>query len=576
MKKGKFIKQKLMDIGICFSGIFLLAFMVLIFGPAEIFFANYAEFKFVYGDFGGYMAIAAIAGSVIGAVILGCMPKIVRKVIMSVIFGISLAGYVQVMFINEGLDLLGMNPDGYTVNMGQAVVNIIIWSVFIIVFLVLAFLKYDIWKKIVAYGSVFLICIQAVALVSLTLTAEDSAYHRASEGTWFLSGEDQYTVSADKNIIVLVLDYFSNQYLEPVLEQYPDAIDCLNDFTYYNNADCAYFGTYPSLAHILSGSAIEPDISINEWTQKIWQTDRASDFYGGLQEAGYVANVYTPDKNMLCAMNGVEILEGTISNITNEGQNMEVNNRLLLKTMTKMSCYRFAPYILKPYAYTNVNEYADVVLPKNNQIYHNNHEFYEQLLEKGLTADKDSNYYIVQHLMGPHVYFTGEDGHLKEGATREETIKGCMVIVEEYLNQLKELGVYDDATIIVTADHGEPRESQVVFFMKQAGEKHDEMLVSSAPISLTDYQATIAQAAGIDSTVFGTPVTDIPEDMVRERTVWVRAYDESLPPVQRYLGEGTGSSNAYYGYKYTGDIEDLLKSYDEGPDIILPETDCYF
>lgn len=576
MKKSEGIKQKLMNFGICFIVIFLLAFMLLIFGPAEIFFANYAEFKFVYGDFGGYMSIIAIIGSVIGAVILGFMPEIIKKIVLSGIFGISLMGYVQVMFINKGLDLLGMNPEGYTVILGQAIVNAFIWFAFVLGFIVLAFRKYDIWKKVVVYGSGFLICIQAVALISLTLTAEDSAYHRASEGNWFLSGENQYKVSADKNVIVLVLDYFSNQYVDPVLEQYPDAFDCLNDFTYYNNADCAYFGTYPSLAHMLSGAPVEPDISINEWMEKIWQMDKVEDFYQSMQEAGYVTNVYTPDKNMLCAMNSVEILDGTISNITNEGQDLEVNNRLLLKTMTKMSCYRFFPYILKPYVYTNVDEYADVVLPRNNKIYHNNHEFYEQLLEQGLKTDKESNYYIMQHLMGPHLFETGPDGHFKEGATREETIKGCMVIVEEYLNQLKELGVYDDATIIVTADHGEPRESQIIFFMKQAGEKHDEMFISSAPISLTDYQATIAQAAGIDSTLFGTPVTDIPEDMDRERTVWVRTYDESLPPVQRYLGEGTGSSNAYYGYKYTGDINDLLKSYDEGPDIILPETDCYF
>lgn len=576
MKKGGLIKQKAADLGLGFLGCFLLAFMLLIFGPAEIFFANVAEFKFVYGEFAGRMASMAVIGSLIGAVIVACLPSMLRKLLLSVVFGVSIAGYAQVMFINEGLDLLGMNPDGYQVVIGQAVVNAIVWLVLIVLVMILAMWKDKIWKNVVAYGSVFLILIQAVALLSLAMTAEDGAYVREDEGNWFISGEDQYKVSANENIIVIVLDYFSNQYLEPALELYPDAIDCLKDFTYYDNTDCAYFGTYPSLAHFLSGNEPAPQISINEWTKNIWASDKTQGFYQALRDKNYVSNVYTPDKNMLCGMNGVEVLEGTFSNITNEGQDLVVNYELLTQTMTKMSCYRFFPYVLKPYVYTGVDEYADVVVPRENRIRHNNHDFYEGLTQTRLSVDEENNYYVVQHLMGPHVYETSADGWYKPDSTKEETIKGCMVIVEEYLNQLKALGVYDNATIIVTSDHGAPRDSQVVFFMKNPGETHDVMPVTSAPISLTDYQATIAQAAGINQIPYGLAVSDIPEDMERERTAWVRMYDDSLPAVMKYSGDDYGVSNAYFGFKYIGNINDLFETYDDGPDVVIPETDCFF
>lgn len=576
MKKGGFIKQKAADLGIGFLVCFLLAFMLLIFGPAEIFFANVAEFKFVYGEFAGRMALMAAVVSLIGAVIVACLPKIVRNVVLSLVFGVSIAGYAQVMFINEGLDLLGMNPEGYQVVTGQAVVNAIIWLVLIALVIILAIWKANIWKSVVAYGSVFLILIQAVALFSLAFSAEEGAYTRENEGDWYISGEDQYKVSANENIIVIVLDYFSNQYLEPTLAVYPDALDCLKDFTYYNNTDCAYFGTYPSLAHFLSGNEPVPQISINDWTKNIWASEKTQGFYQALRDQNYVSNIYTPDKSMLCGMNSVEVLEGTFSNITNEGQDLVVNFDLLTQTMTKMSCYRFFPYALKPYAYTGVDEYADVVVPRENRIRHNNHEFYEGLKQFGLSVDEESNYYIIQHLMGPHVYETSADGNHKGDSTKEETIKGCMVIVEAYLNQLKELGVYDNATIIVTSDHGAPRDSQVVFFMKNPGETHDEMPVSSAPISLTDYQATIAQAAGINQIPYGLAVSDIPEDMERERIAWVRMWDDSLPAVPKYTGEESGASNAYFGFKYTGDINDLFETYDDGPDVVVPETDCFF
>lgn len=178
--------------------------------------------------------------------------------------------------------------------------------------------------------------------------------------------------------------------------------------------------------------------------------------------------------------------------------------------------------------------------------------------------------------MGTHEYHTTQDGQYADNTSLEETAKGCMVIVGEYLNQLKELGVYDDATIIITSDHGGPRDSQVIFFMKNPHETHNEMPVSNAPIGLTEFQATIAQAAGIDYTPYGPAVGDISPTLPRERTVWVRFYDGTLPSIPRYLGEGTGQTNAYGGYVYSGDINDLFKKYDAGPDIIMPQIDSYF
>lgn len=568
-------KDIVMNFGLSFFVCFLFTFMLMIFGPAEIFFANVAEFKFVYGEFVWILSGMAVIIALVASLVMIFIPEKIRKVLWSVIFGISVAGYAQVMFINEGLDLLGMNPEGYQVQTGQAVINLLVWLVIIGAVVVLAFWKEKVWRSALCFGAFFLIFIQATAWVSLMVSAEDMAYEY-EEGAWYISGENQYTVSADKNIIVFVLDYFSNQYVEPALEKYPDLFECMNDFTYYDNADCTYFGTYPSLAHFLSGIPVDSSISINEWCEKIWKTEKTQGFYHALREEKYISNIYTPDKNMLCGMNGVETLEGTFSNLTNAGQDFFVDYKLLAKTMIKMSGYRMFPYAFKSYMYANIDEYSGIITQKDNWIRHENYEFYEGLIDNGLTVDEESNYYIVQHLMGTHLYTTTEDGQYAEETSLEETAKGCMVVVEEYLNQLKELGVYDEATIIVTADHGGPRDSQVIFFMKNAGESHEEIKYSSAPIALTEYQATIAQAAGIDYATYGLAISDIPKDQTRERTVWVRRYHDGFPAVQKYSGEGVGTTNSYYGYTYTGNIDDLLEKYDAGPDLIVPETDCFF
>lgn len=569
-------EKKICKFGIAFIVVFLFCFMLFIFGPSEIFFANSAEFEFIYGDFVYLVTGISLVITLIMALLLMLVPMSIYKIVVSLFFGFSIAGYIQIMFINSGLDLLGMNPEGYQIAGGQAIINILIWLAIIGYIVYLAFADIETWKGMVSYGSEILICIQAVAWCSLIFTAGADAYVRDESGQYILSGEEQYTVSAKDNIIVFIMDYFSNEYLIPMLEEDPDLLDSMKDFTYYDNTDCVYFGTYPSLIHILSGQEPEPQTAINNWCYNVWKSEKVQGFYRELREQDYVSNVYTPEKNLLCGMNSLDIMKGTFHNIVNDGKNIEVDREQLVKTVIKMSGYRMFPYLLKPYVYTDYSEYADIVSQKTNKIVHSNSAFYAGLIENGLTAKEDSNYYIVQHLEGVHAFTTASDGSYKADATREETIKGCMVVLEEYFSQLKQLGVYDDATIIVTADHGGPRDSQVVFFMKEAGESHEELQRTSAPISLCEYPATIASAAGIDSQKYGVTVKEIPEDESRERTVWLRLMVPELPVVKKYSGNGMGADNAYCGFTYTGGAKELYATYDDGADIVIPEIEAFY
>lgn len=554
---------------------FGLAYMAVIFGPSEVFFANVSEFEFVYSEFIGLLILIASAISLILALIITFMPEKVYNILISAEFGIGVAGYLQVMFLNKKLDLLGLNPEGYQVGFGRQIGNACIWAIIMMLVIVFAFLKHDLWKKMVTYVSLVLLCIQLTALFSLCLTAKEEAYHRA-DTTWYLSGENQYVVSADKNVIVIVLDFFSNQYIPKMESKYPGSLDYLHDFTYYNNMDCTYFGTFPSLAHMLTGQEVKTDMSTNEWFVEIWENDKTQEFYKEAHEQNFVTNVYTPDGRYLCGNNSRSLLEGAVSNIVNASKQVEISYELLLKTMIKMSAYRMAPEVMKPYFYTNMNEYENIVTMKENKIDNDNYEFYESLLSKGLSVDENSNYYIVQHLGGPHVYDTDENGYYKENSTLEETTKGCMVIVEEYLNQLKNLEVYDDATIIITTDHGGKYDSQGIFFIKQPEEKHEEMIVTNAPASYREFIPTIAEALGLDPMKYGQTIYDFKEDELRERTVWIRAFDSKYPTVPCCTDDKEGESNVYYGYTYIGGMAELFESMSEDPQIIEPMKDSFY
>lgn len=548
-----------------FPSCFLFLFMLLIFGPAEIFFANITEFEFLYGEFAGYMAILFLVSVLLLTAVLTILPEKIHRIVLSVIFGISLAGYLQIMFLNKNLDLLGVNPNGYQVQTSRWIGNMVIWLAVIAAVIALAILKKEIWKKLVSYLASFLICIQVVALVSLFATAPQEAYKRL-QGSDRLSGEDQYTVSANENIIVFVLDYFSSLYLQQMLEVYPDGADCLHDFTYYSNADCTYYGTFPSLAHMLTGCEVDPAVSIDEWCRSIWENESTVDFYRELKDNNYKANVYTTDSNVLTSANGCKILRDKISNVTNEPREVSVDTDLLIKTLVKMSCYRMAPDVLKQQFYTNVSEYSLIVEDLGEGILQTNSDFYAKLKEQGLKADKSSNYFIVQHLIGTHEFNTDENGNYREKTSVEETARGCMTIMEAYLNQLKELGVYDDATIIITADHGgcDKEDLQVIYFVKTPGETHEVSPVTNAPVSHCDLLPTVAQMAGLDYSQYGNPIFDFNQDDQRERTLWLRTEDPDY------------AEKVYYCYTYTGDILALITQIDEGPTEIKEMFESYF
>ena len=65
-------------------------------------------------------------------------------------------------------------------------------------------------------------------------------------------------------VIIFIIDYFANNYLNGVLRSYPHMLDDFKDFTYYSNCDPRYIGTYPSVTHMLTGNAFDPSLLVGE------------------------------------------------------------------------------------------------------------------------------------------------------------------------------------------------------------------------------------------------------------------------------------------------------------------------
>ena len=110
MKKKEYLKKFFL----CWESVFLFIFMIGIFGPSEVFFGNYTELGVVYGEFGWLFFVVGFTISIIIAFVLVFFPEIIRKIILAVVWGLSIAGYIQVMFLNKGIDQIGVTAEVYS------------------------------------------------------------------------------------------------------------------------------------------------------------------------------------------------------------------------------------------------------------------------------------------------------------------------------------------------------------------------------------------------------------------------------------------------------------------------------
>lgn len=540
----------------------IISYVIL--GPLEIYFGNEKDFAFSYGDFFWLLLLIAIAVWAIGSLLVAALPEKLCVVTNAVILGIAIASYIQNMFMNVKLSEADGSPMNWNELKSFTTINLIIWIVILaLVICGSVFLK-KYWTKISMGAAAFFSLIQIVAVISLVLPAITE--HKES-GNLQMATDERFQVAKENNIIIFVLDTFGNTQYEEALNKYPEIAEDLSDFTFYNNADCHYYCTFPSMTHMLTGNEFDFNATSEGWMQTAWTSERAVNFYQTLHDDEYTVNLYSATPGYVYG--DLENLYGKIDNV--RGVDTIVKKGVLVKRICKMSIYKYVPYIVKPYFEVLSKEFDSVVeYAEGDSCTDDNGEFYQLLLNNPLEISNDmKNAVIIQHIFGTHQPYTlNQNAEIVEEADRIDTIKGLSVILNEYMQQLKDIGMYDDATIIITADHGAwyGGDTQPIFFIKQSGETHEALVVNEAPISLDDMQATILSLAGEDYSAYGTSIFDWNVDDVRERTVYMRENDEQYPEVQ-------GSSfNVYYQYTYVGKRNNLNERVEQGPDDIVPAT----
>ncbi len=544
-------------------------FVLFVFLPTDSFIANAEEFELTYGMFVGNFLHAYAIYALPAVLLLICIQGKLFDTIADICFGVILAFYIQVQFLNNHLGLLGTSEATFAENIPLVVFNLILWIVLVSL---PAVIRQILDGKLSKLANLLDFVPIALFLVSFTLTlitAPSYAYHITTD--FYFDPSEQYTLSSDSNVVVFVLDAYDEHYLDKLFDEQPELFDDLHDFTVYTDAVSVYDSTSTSMSQMFGGCVFDNTLNIHEWLENGWCSDKTVSFYNSLHEAGYTVNGY----NMCVPY--PEYLEGKIDNLHMYDEPIELEPAefeydKLAESLRTLSMYRAFPYVVKQfipigdYDFKNFVEFEDVI----DADYLN--EDYEANLN--LTVTGDAKYVSIVHLNGAHLPY---DCYVES--------EHCIRILSEYCRQLKTLGIYDNTSIIVLSDHGEHLEGpacQPICLIKPAGASSSSLTMDASPVYFEDIMPTIAELAGINpiadsNNPYGTSIFSLNEDMSRERTWYDRVRNDSYPPVFNtgHLSYA-GIYNTYYAYEFTGTYDDLYDmTINDNVSYIYPMTEYF-
>lgn len=457
-------------------------------------------------------------------------------VVAALIGALSVAVFVQGSFMNVGLPV----ADGKEVVWGNflqiTLVSSLVWVALMAAAVAWALFSAKTLKAAVVILSIVLVGVQSGVLVSSLQQAEgDLASMGAPDTLWtgrpMVTTQDRDTVSEGHNVVMFVLDTVDNGYFDQVLEQYPDIVDNYTGFTHYANCSGMMIPTRYAMTDLITGRYLtDEDESYGTGTISSWY--EAESLVDAMRDNGYSVDLYSSD-----IPQGTTPLEGRADNI----HVLDIQTQFwpTVSSLWQMSLYRSLPWALKPPFWFYSGDISGDILAAStgdDPFVLDDAKYLEDLKSDGLTFQENEDVtskgtYKLIHMMGSHYQVTLNDKGERVDAEDTDVVaqtRGALLAVEQYMAELKRLGIYDQTTIIVTADHGywylaDDIDGPTSPFLlvkpaEDAAQAAEPMKTSWAPVSQRDLAATLLKAMGDPNySEWGTPVDEVPEDQPRTR-----------------------------------------------------------
>lgn len=541
-------------LGIALAVCLFASMTLLVLAPLEIVAASAGSLVFSVRDVAVLVIGVGVVAAAVAALILSSLRGRPFGLVVLLLFALALGAYVQALFLNAGLPPADGNNVDWASFMPITVVSAIVWIALLVLVMGVGHVQPKRMVGVATVMSCALAIVQGVGAASLLVSPQDAVQaendglhaHVAAAGSPAPTEDGLFEVSEHGNIVVFVLDTFDTAQLQRLVADDSGLLDEFTGFTWFDNASGSMIPTRYAIPCMLTGEVPRAGELFSTYLSERYLR---SSFLSDLHECGYSIGLYSDSLNLeyLSGSDAADIAALTVNLHAASTSNMDAVGTWL--ALMKCALYRDVPWLFKPsfWFYTDEINAAMVAYnpegdPAETMYLMDDPQYYERLQRFGLTvADRDGeNAFRFIHLIGPHGPYNMDEKARDVGLDNsniDAQAIGSLHIVDDYLARLKELGIYDDATIIVTADHGtwfstfDPLEvPSVPIMLVKPAQTHDDaaqpVAVSHAAVGHFDMQATIIAAAGGDAGAYGPTMFAVDgSDAARARDYYATTND---------------------------------------------------
>lgn len=507
-----------------------MAFIVFIAPAIEIIGSNADSLVFTLHAIGWIPVAFGLLFAVMAAALLALMRGKALYIALLILFCLTMGAYCQSLFMNQGM----MPADGGFIGwtepyfVSRMVGSGAVWLLILAIPLILSRKHRYLWLKGTTAAACLIMVIQMAGIGSVVW--ETAAQSSDEENRPYVTQGGLLSLAPQNNVVVFVLDTYDTEIMEQLLARDPDYLADFRGFTYFPDCTGTMIPTSNAIPNMLTAQKPQPEQSIGEYRRQRYVEGR---LLPAILEKGYSLGLYT-DSLMMDFQNTAErqLAEATLNIHPVAHAPIDIWQTYLVTAQCAL--YREAPWVAKPlfwYYTSDLNNrmiaggLADGDL--NDMLYElDDAELLQLIRKRQLRVDEPASpgAFRFIHLFGPHFPFSLDEEGRFIGANRSDQLaqaKGSMRVVQAYMDQLKELGLYDDATIIVTADHGiwdisrDPVEypTSPLMLAKPPYRPDDPaaqapLAVSDMPVDHDDIAPTLIAAIGGDAAAFGTTLFD--------------------------------------------------------------------
>lgn len=500
---------------------------LLVVAPYEIVASNSASLLFGLDDIWAPVALSALAVDVA----LICMLSLLRgrafRLACALLVAFGLCCWAQALFMNFALPA----ADGSVPRWGEyttiTVESALLWVA--IFALVIVFSLRGSWKmqRVLPFVAAAMIAVQGAGVASLFLdagnnaSAEENSAQAISAKPPVITKEGMFDLAPKDNVVVFVLDTTDTTDTIPLVEEHPESFKEFTDFTFFTDVSGAMVPTRYGTGFLYTAQLPRHGEDFMDYYRERY--DR-SEFMKDIADLNYSVGIYTDS-----FLNGTQYMSDYVDNLHTLEENPKIAApEAIVSALWKCAMYRDMTWALKPAFWFYTDEINDAITyveedwGSNSPYIMNDPRFYEELTNRKLRV-VDNGFkgdFRILHLLGSHVPYVMDENAKAvaiDDSNLERQTLGAIKIVSEYIRQMKELGVYDNSTVIVTADHGKfdygpdknaiDRPTSPIMFVKPANPKNpgQPMAVSNIPITHGHFHPTVIEAMGGNFSKYGTP-----------------------------------------------------------------------